>query len=135
MTIVDASIATAWFVPIATSSAAERVKERPLLVAPALLRVELVSSLLKYVRVGLLPAEHLLPASRQIGQLVESWVPDEALLPAATGVALKHNHKIYDCLYLALALERRQPLATADRRLAALAHKLAIETELIEPLL
>ena len=38
-----------------------------------------------------------------------------------------------DCLYIALALKRSEPLATADCKLAALAHKLSIETELIEP--
>jgi predicted nucleic acid-binding protein len=54
-------------------------------------------------------------------------------LENATNIAAEVNHKIYDCLYLALALERGEPLATADRRLATLAKELSIETHLIEP--
>ena len=51
----------------------------------------------------------------------------------ALRLALLLAHPIYDCLYLALALERREPLATADRRMAALARTLNIETQLIGP--
>jgi len=135
MTIVDASVATAWYVRIATSDAALPVRNRPFLAAPEFLKVELTSSLLKYVRVGLLEPSAIRHAQSQIRTLVEIWVPDERLLTVATETARSNNHKIYDCLYLALALERREPLATADRRLAALAAKLSIETHLIEPAL
>lgn len=135
MTVVDASVATAWFVPIATSVAATPIRERPALAAPFLLRVELTSSLLKYVRVGLVEAGTLRRAVGQVEILVESWSADDVLLPAATEIAIAHEHKIYDCLYLALAIERRERLVTADRKLAALAQELAIETELIEPAL
>ena len=135
MTIVDASVATAWFVVMATSKAALPVRNRPNLSAPGLLKVELSSSLLKYVRVGLLDPAVLPEAVEEVGVLVEHWSPDAVLLPQAIRIALAHNHKIYDCLYLALALERREPLATADRKLAALAQKLSIEIELIEPAL
>jgi transcription-repair coupling factor (superfamily II helicase) len=58
---------------------------------------------------------------------------ERTLLPAAFGVAARSGHKIYDCLYLALALERHEPLATADKRLAALARSLNIKTQLIGP--
>jgi predicted nucleic acid-binding protein len=48
-------------------------------------------------------------------------------------VAILQSHKVYDCLYLALALERREPLATADRRLAAVAGTLGLDAVLVEP--
>lgn len=60
-------------------------------------------------------------------------VPDDSILTTAVRLAVENRHPVYDCLYLGLALEQRQPLATADRKLAALAEKLSIETELIEP--
>jgi len=37
----------------------------------------------------------------------------------ALRLALLIGHSIYDCLYLALALQTRVPLVTADRRFAA----------------
>ena len=63
---------------------------------------------------------------------LDEIVPDTTLLAAAIDIALANNHKVYDCLYLALAIERGEPLATADRRLAALATALNIETHLVE---
>ena len=60
-------------------------------------------------------------------------VPNEQLLPEAIRLALANQHPVYDCLYLALAIERREPLATADRRLAAVAATIGIEAVLVEP--
>lgn len=133
MAIVDASVAIAWFVPIGTSASARSIMSYEPLSAPSLLRVELTNALLKYVRAGLAKEPVVSEAVRSLGGLVHAWSEDRFLLPAATGLALRHRHKIYDCLYLALALQRHEPLVTADRRLAILARDLAIETELIEP--
>ena len=133
MPIVDASVATAWFVEIGTSGSARPVLLWEPLCAPSLLRIELTSSLLKYVRAGLLSDKAPLEAVENLGRIVHVWVEDRSLLPAATALALQHRHKIYDCLYLALAQQRGEPLVTANRRLAAIARELSIETELIEP--
>jgi predicted nucleic acid-binding protein len=131
--IVDASVATAWFVPLATSEQALKVRRFAGLRAPDLMRIELTSSLLKYVRAGLLDPGVLVRAQDEAEHLIDAWERDAELLPIATSIALEHNHKIYDCLYLALARRRGEPLATADRRLALLAGRLSIPTELIEP--
>lgn len=133
MPIIDASVAIAWFVPIGTSASARPVLSYEPLAAPSLLRVELASALLKYVRAGLAPERAVLEAVSSLDGLVHDWTEDAMLLPVATGLALRHRHKIYDCLYLALALQRHEPLVTADRRLATIARDLAIESELIEP--
>jgi predicted nucleic acid-binding protein len=133
MTIVDASVATAWFVSIATSKQAGPVRLHRTLSAPSLLKVELTNSLLKYVRAGLLPADDVFPAIRQAEMLIENWTDDADLLNDATAVAIANRHKIYDCIYLALALRRREPLATADRRLSVLARTLGSEVLLVGP--
>jgi len=133
MTIVDASVATAWFVEIGTSRSARPLLSRDPLLAPSLLRVEVANALLKYVRAELLSVSVPLVAVRALGSIVHEWVEDVALLPAAISLAVESRHKVYDCLYLALALERREPIATADRRLAVMARELSINVELIEP--
>lgn len=133
MTIIDASVATPWFVEIGTSRSARAVLLREPLSAPSLLRVDVANALLKYVSAELLPAAVPLEAIRSLDNIVHEWVEDAALLSSATALAIRNRHKVYDCLYLALALERREPLATADRRLAAMAKELSINVELIEP--
>jgi len=133
MTVVDASVATAWFVSIGTSDRAAAIRLEPEISAPAFLKVELTSSLLKYLRAGVLPKQSIRQAVDEIGFLIQNWLPDDELLQAATEIAISQNHKIYDCLYLALARDHGESLVTADRRMAAIARQLAIEVELIEP--
>ena len=52
--------------------------------------------------------------------MIVHLVPEEHLHPLAIDLALARSQPVYDCTYLALALDRREPLATADRRMAAL---------------
>lgn len=132
--IVDASVAVPWLIETPFSIAARKIRDEAG-IAPVLILLETTSSLLKYIRVGQLEKVELFRAVRALPIALGELVSDQSLLPAATRIAIEANHKIYDCLYLALAIERREPLATADRRLAALAQKFNIETQLIEPAL
>lgn len=129
--IVDANIATYWYAPSPLGTASSKYMSRTDLIAPQILLPEAGNALLKYVRVGLISEADLYTAVDRIPRLIGEFVADTALVPAALRLAVEHNHKIYDCLYLALALNRREPLATADRRLAELARRLSIETELV----
>jgi predicted nucleic acid-binding protein len=131
--IVDANLAVYWFVETPLTKSASALLERSDLVAPGVIEIEIVNALAKYVRAGLITAAQLRKAMVEVGIAFSELVADRQLLNAATELALAHKHPVYDCLYLALALERREPLATADRRLAALAQSLGIETALIEP--
>lgn len=130
--IVDASVAVPWFVDTPFSVSARRLRSFQGS-APALLLVETTNSLLKYVRLGQIDLDQVLVGMGALNVAITEFVPDAALLPSATKLAAGNNYKIYDCLYLALALERNEPLATADKRLAVLANSLSIPTELIEP--
>ncbi|MBD0416352.1 type II toxin-antitoxin system VapC family toxin [Oryzicola mucosus] len=128
--VIDASVAVPWLIETPFSASARRVRPA-LLLAPSLLLVETTNVLLRYVKIaGALPepiASRLATLERVIG----TFVDDRELLRSATDIAMDNNHKIYDCLYLALSLERGEPLATADRRLAALAEKLGVSVELV----
>lgn len=131
--IVDANLVVYWFVPTNFSDPARRLLLRTDLIAPAAIEVEIASSLIKYVRGNLISAEQMRRAMLENRNAISEFVADRQLLDAAIDVSLAHRHPVYDCLYLALALERSEALATADRRLATLATTLGIETLLIEP--
>ena len=130
--IVDASAVVPWLIQTPFSDAARRLKPESIK-APVLILLETTNALLKYVRVGRIGEDDLIRAIASLSASLDEVVDDISLLPQATRIATANSHKIYDCLYLALARERREPLATADRRLAALARELGIETTLIGP--
>jgi predicted nucleic acid-binding protein len=130
--IVDASAVVPWLIQTPFSIAARRLKPE-VNKAPAILLLEATNALLKYVRARRIGEDDLTRAITSLTASLDEVVDDIPLLPHATRIALANDHKIYDCLYLALALDRREPLATADRRMAALAQSLGIETTLIEP--
>ena len=44
-------------------------------------------------------------------------VPTETLLPTAARLSRTLDHPVYDCCYLALAIQEDAALVTADRRL------------------
>ncbi len=45
-------------------------------------------------------------------------VPSLMLLPEALKIAFAHDRAVYDCLYIALAVQSKTELITADERLA-----------------
>jgi predicted nucleic acid-binding protein len=51
--------------------------------------------------------------------LFDELAPVETLHERAFAIAADHQLSAYDALYVALAEDRRWPLATADRRLTA----------------
>lgn len=131
--IVDANIAVHWFVATEFSRPAARFRDRADLTAPAFILVEVGNVLCKHSRAGKIDPRHCERSILLLEYLLKGAIPNENLLPQAIRLALVNKHPVYDCLYLALALEQREPLATADRRLAAIAVSIGIEAELIEP--
>jgi predicted nucleic acid-binding protein len=56
---------------------------------------------------------------------------DETVMPLALTLALSLQHKIPDCVYLALAERSGADLVTADRRLDQIARARGIPTTLV----
>ena len=55
-------------------------------------------------------------------------VPSLGLLPEAIKIAFAHDRSVYDCLYVALAIQYKIEMITADERLAnALAARLPVK--------
>ncbi|HEY1961402.1 MAG TPA: type II toxin-antitoxin system VapC family toxin [Rhizomicrobium sp.] len=115
MIVVDASIAVKWFIPESDSEAA-RALYREQLLAPAIWLSEVANVLWHHMQAGKLTetkAKRLLWSFRRAP--ITSIAADDHL-EQALSLANEVQHAIYDCLYLALAVEEGTYLITADAR-------------------
>jgi predicted nucleic acid-binding protein len=115
--VLDASIAVKWFLPESDSEAARALySER--LSAPAIWISEVANVLWHHVRTARLSdtrARQLLQKFRRAPiTSVDLGVHIEQALVLANEI----SHPVYDCLYLALAIEEDTVLLTADLRFA-----------------
>lgn len=131
--IVDANVATYWCVETPFSRSARLVAGRADLKAPGFLRVESTVALLKYLRAKAIGHDQFRDGVDFIRDAVKEFVEDADLLDAAIDIAVSRSFDIDDSLYLSLARQRREPLVTADRRLAEVATSIGVEAKLIEP--
>jgi predicted nucleic acid-binding protein len=69
----------------------------------------------KVRRQEILKEEAVLAARLLQGSSIEV-LPTRSLLEPATRLAVELDHPAYDCLYLALAIEKDCPFVTADER-------------------
>ncbi len=115
--IIDASVAIKWVVAEDGSTEAVTVLKRGGLIAPGLIISECANILWKKQRRGELTKDEALMAARLLEQAELELVPTRTLLASATALAIEIDHPAYDCLYLALALERGRHFITADERL------------------
>ena len=114
--VVDASVATKWFVDEPGSEWAVWLLDQSL-AAPDLLGPELANVLWKKVtRAELTPAEaELIAAAIDASDI--AFHPTRPSLGRATAMACMLDHPAYDCFYLDLAERLAAPLITADDRL------------------
>ena len=113
--VIDASVAVKWVLdepgsPQARALAGARLE------APDLLLVECANILWKKVQLGDLRQAEAMARMDLLNQAPVTWASSPDLLGNALRLALHLRHPVYDCLYLALALELAIPLVTADRR-------------------
>ena len=62
-----------------------------------------------------------------LSDVIDELVPSAQLAPRAFEIAKALDHPVYDCLYLALAEERRTRVVTADRRMLTRLHRTSWE--------
>ena len=135
-TVVDGSVAAKWYFAEPGHEAADTILaagiagERELL-APDLIVPEFINVLWKRVRrhecSRAAAAEILALWDVDCPQLVAS----SDLAAQAFGLANEIDQSVYDCLYLALAMELDASLATADHQLARAARSRLERVELI----
>ena len=116
--VVDASVAVKWLVREPLSHEASRLLAGDIsLMAPELLFAEAANALWVMRQRGELTDAQFEEAAetlRGAPVLVPSTLLQ--LTAAASRLAADLSHPIYDCFYLALAIQEKAPLVTADMR-------------------
>lgn len=115
--VIDASVAVKWLIEEDGSSEALDLLKRHRMASPDLLIAECANVLWKKVKRAELSAEEAIVAVRLLQRADIEILPTRNLMDRALELAITVDHAAYDCVYLALAVERNWPLVTADDRL------------------
>jgi predicted nucleic acid-binding protein len=121
--VIDASVAVKWFIPEPQSDRAafllaEYRAHRLDFIAPDVLIAEVGNTLWK--RSVLRGEIASAGAQAMYRDFIDLRIPlrsSSALAEQALAIAVAHHHSLYDALYIALALERKCDLISADRTL------------------
>lgn len=116
--VVDASVALKWVVGEAGEDDAAKLAGSQLS-APDILLAECGSALWAKARRGEIARDEAQSALAALRRAPVVLIPVPVLVDDALRLALLIGHPIYDCLYLALSLQTKIPMVTADRCLAA----------------
>jgi predicted nucleic acid-binding protein len=114
--VIDASVAVKWVIEEDGTSEALMLRRRTRLIAPELLVAECANILWKKVQRDELSNDQAFLAARLLQAADIEFLSTRSLLETATKLAIEFEHPAYDCLYLALAIERDCPFVTADER-------------------
>lgn len=134
--VVDARVAVKWCLPshreelvgqaedLLESSRRDEIR----FVVPDLFWVELANALWKAVRRGDISADNAGEAIAFVRDLDITTLASVDLVPQALDLAVTYGRTVYDSLYVALAMQSKSELITADERLAnALAAQLPVK--------
>ena len=120
MIIVDASVVMKLLTrEVGSAQAVERVLNERERTAPDWLQVEIASALSKKVRNDGLAADAARKAFAALPLIMPDLAPSAPLLGSAMELSIELSHAVYDCLYLALAIEAGGKMLTADRKFFA----------------
>jgi predicted nucleic acid-binding protein len=134
--VVDASVAGKWFLPAKGEPLAEEavlllrryVSGEIRFAVPDLFWAELGNLMWKAVRQGRCEQAAAEAALRSLQERKLATVASRDLLELAFGIATAYGRSVYDSLYVALAVQLKAQLVTADERLAnALAARLPVK--------
>jgi predicted nucleic acid-binding protein len=129
--IVDASIAVKWLLDEEGSEQARKAVQGHDLAAPAFLRLEVFHVVWRRTRRGDATTAQLHGTLPTLNKIIGSFERDEPLIARAADIAVAHTLAIYDCLYLALALQHQAALITADLKQFGAARQLKIKAQTI----
>ena len=98
-----------------------------------LYKAETANALWKYVKAGMLGVEQANELLRLALELVDEYIDISENSQEAMNESIRLNHPVYDMLYLTAARRHSAILLTLDKRLADLAVKEGITTNVIQP--
>lgn len=116
--IIDASVAIKWYLPEVHDLAARRFLAAPAheLMVPDLLFSECGNILWKCVRAGQMTETEAQALLQSLGNLPLTVVPSWPLTLLALEIACRTERTVYDSLYLALAVQEKTVMVTADEK-------------------
>ena len=116
MSVVDASVAVKWFVTEPYhSEAIALLGSGATLFAPDLILVEVANVLRRKFKRGELTEVHCREAIAILPRYFDRLIPSADLIGSAVEIALKLDHPVYDCLYVAVAAAKNHALVSADQ--------------------
>jgi predicted nucleic acid-binding protein len=116
--VLDASVVTKLVLREPDSDIALSLLGRPKanFIAPSLLQIEVACVIGKYLRRGLIDQAKSIESFEALMSIPLSYIDNGHLLRTAFNLASTTSSSIYDCLYLAAAVEHDATLITADTR-------------------
>lgn len=121
MIVIDANVAVKWYIPErGTEAALELLSGPSQLLAPELIRLEVLAAISRRVRSGESTADEARSRCenwfRHLREDAVSLVPEADVLSDALSLSFRLRHPLQDCLYLAAAQRLDASIVTADRR-------------------
>jgi predicted nucleic acid-binding protein len=114
MPVVDTSVVLAFMLNEADAEAAEEILAGGDLHAPDILPLELANALVTALRRKRIQADDVRPLLREAAGIPLVLHPALPLLPRAVDIALRHQRRPFDALFVALAEHLEDPLVTGD---------------------
>ncbi len=118
--VIDASVAVKWVLDEPGSEAAVALHDQEL-IAPALWLAEAANALWRHARIGDISNDEATALFAELMKAPVASLPIDPYLEPALKLAIEIGHPVYDCIYLALALQHQTHVVTADRRFEAAA--------------
>jgi predicted nucleic acid-binding protein len=116
--VVDARVAVKWFLQEEGSDAADALlADDASFVVPDLILFEIASVFWRRYRAGDLSRQQVLETQLALPNWFIELPPLSKLSKKAIELPLDLDHHVYDCAYLALAIQRSCDLVTADRKI------------------
>jgi len=118
--VIDASVALKWVFDEPGTDAALALRGQQL-IAPVLWLAEAANALWRHARLGEITVEQAHARMSELATAPVGSLAMEPHIPRALELATEIGHPVYDCVYLALALQHGSYVVSDDRRFAAAA--------------